>query len=31
MLDIQDVRLEDTWAYQEIKEKVRGQEQRKMI
>ena len=31
MLDIQDVRLEDTRAYQEIEEKVRGQEQRKMI
>ena len=31
MLDIQDVRLEETRAYQEIEEKVRGQEQRKMI
>ena len=31
MLDIQDVRLENTRAYQEIEEKVRGQEQRKMI
>jgi hypothetical protein len=31
ILDIQDVRLEDTRAYQEIEEKIRGQEQRKMI
>ena len=31
MLDIQDVRLEETRAYQEIEEKVQGQEQRKMI